>query len=304
MSKTLKLMTAVMVVGALSGCNSQSTTTSGQAPQQEETVASTPVETTEATEAVTEEEPEADEAGTSEEGFGQSEADEDDSRMGSAPASSQTQTATAQKAGWYMRTVVTATTPDGKTYRHDSAGVFGELESSEERRDSHDIESYGSGVLQIKFVNLKIDIQKEYFSDYRDYTPEDEKRVWAFYVKNEIGEDLSQADFTISVEPMRNIFKKSGESRYYEGRAQNGEDKRNELILVDIDNQTTYSYAEAANHVFNMEGKKVRSFRWVLNGSVAEEDKKKIRKIGKEISRQSSTIAVPTASSKFGLPPM
>jgi hypothetical protein len=396
MSKTLKLITAAMVVGVLSGCDSQSTTTSGKAPQQEETVASTPIETTETTLTVSEEETEradsneiGNEAGTEdavpEEISGSVEAVEEEilsqtdvpvhapeetvtpetveeevpahTEEGDAVEESEEQTGLTTdeevsrppvkewigdtdnstdetednsaseedsqgdegntddssvnvtrnntvKSGWYMRTVVTATTPDGKIYRHDSAGVFGELDSSADKKDSHDIESYGAGTLQVKFVNLKVDFEKEYFSDYRDYTPEDEKRVWAFFVKNETGEDLSQADFMIDVEAMRDVLKRSGESHYIEKVAQSSEDKRNSLILVDIDNQEIYKYKDAVTHQFNMEGKKTRSFRWILNGSVTDKDKKKIHKIDKETTRQSSTVATPTDSSKFGLPPM
>jgi len=40
--------------------------------------------------------------------------------------------------GWYMRTVATATTPEGKVYVHKTAGILGELEESKDTLDRHD----------------------------------------------------------------------------------------------------------------------------------------------------------------------
>jgi len=316
MRKNISIVAAAAIVGMLSGCNQNGT--DAAATTQSDTVAQAAVTTPAVP--TTDEKPETTTPEAAEEtpvvNHGEDEADAQNDDEGNTLSSSNVsedndeestasvdEPAEAVKAGWYMRTVVTAILPNGKVYKHDSAGVFGELDGSTDKRDNHDIESYGVGTLQIRFVNLKVDFQKEYFSDYRSYTEEDEKRTWEFFVTNETGDDLSNAELRIEVEPMKEVLKKEGENRYVSVDAASDEDKRNSLILVDIDNQKTYSYAEVKGHVFNMDGKKTRSFRWVLNGSVTSDDMKKIYKL-ESMTTQASTIAQPTADSKFGLPPM
>jgi hypothetical protein len=210
------------------------------------------------------------------------------------------------KAGWYMRTIISATLPDGTTYTHKSAGVFGELDESNRRRDQHDIESYGKAVLQTTFVNNQVHISKEYFSDYREYSETGTKQVWTFLVKNDLAPDLSHADLNISVDDVRDVYKKPGQ-RFYSETVSSDQSKRDALILVDVDNRKTYSYEELKNTTLSMDGKRVRTFRWVLNGSVSSDDMKP-RKVIDVLSSGNKASSAPMqvseqSTSKFGLPP-
>jgi hypothetical protein len=210
------------------------------------------------------------------------------------------------KSGWYMRTVVSATLPDGTTYSHKSAGVFGELDESDNRRDPHDIESYGKAVLQTTFVNNQIHVSREYFSDYRKYSERGAKQVWTFLVKNDLAPDLSHADLKISVEDVHDVFKKPGE-QFYSETLSSDQSKRDALTLVDVDNHKVYSYEELKDLTLNMDGKRVRTFRWVLNGSVTSDDMEPVKVID-VMKTGSSNASVQTqistlGGSKFGLPP-
>jgi len=220
-----------------------------------------------------------------------------------------------QKKGWYLRTVATAKLPDGRTFKHNSAGVFGELDESEAGKDRHDISSYGKAILQVRFVNKKIDNDSEYFSDYRHYDGQNKKEVWTFLVKNEYSVDLSNAALKIDVEKMRDVFKKVGESPYIEEIADKNDDKRQQLVLVDVDNQQTYSYDELETANLTMDGKHTRTFRWVL-GSVDSSDMQPLssteiasaseKRSARSLSRKIHSDFTPgtaAGTSKFGTPP-
>ena len=216
-----------------------------------------------------------------------------------------------KQVGWYLRTVVKATLSDGRVFEHSTAGVFGELDDSEAGKDRHDIESFGKAILQIRFVNAEIDSQKEYYSDYRKYDGESKKEKWTFLVENEQEVNLANASLSISIEPMRSIFQEENSSRYIEKVAKSENDKRKDFVLVDVDNQKTYSYAELKNANLSMEGKHTRTFRWVL-GSATEDDMKAEKGSRRNIRMKRSypgeneRVFTPKSimgSSKFGMPP-
>ena len=214
----------------------------------------------------------------------------------------------AQKAGWYLRTMAVAETANGTKYAHNTAGVFGELDDSSDAKDRHDISSYGKATFQVRFVNKKIDNEGEYYSDYRKYEGIPRKEVWTFLVKNERVDpalaDLADASLKIEVADLRDVLKKEGDSRYIE-KVSSDQGFKNNLTLVDVDNHQAYSYSELQNLTLGMDGKHVRTFRWVLNGDVDEEDYAPLA------ATQNVPVTTASASlkkrsllhSKFGLPP-
>ena len=210
---------------------------------------------------------------------------------------------TLEKKGWYLRTVATAKLPDGRTFKHNTAGVFGELDESKAGKDRHDISSYGKAILQVRFVNGRIADSGEFYSDYRHYDGQNKKEVWTFLVKNEYSVDLSHAALKIDVEKMRDVFKKRGGSPYIEKIATQNSDKRSQLVLVDVDNQQTYSYNDLETANLTMDGKHTRTFRWVL-GSVDVSDMQLLDSDIETMGAENEFIAPSSTDvSKFGTPP-
>lgn len=187
----------------------------------------------------------------------------------------QTTTQTGKKTkyiGWYMRTVVTATLSDGRSYTDATAGVFGELKDSKYHRDRHDIPSMGKGILQVLFVPRWEDEGTTYFSDYRRYKRhhKHKERVWTFQVQNQQTVDLSDADLKIKIQGPTAAFR--GPNGITEQPAKNKTMFRR-LKLVDVDNQKIYRAKELKNVTLSMDGKHVRTFRWVI-GKVKDRDLK------------------------------
>lgn len=183
-------------------------------------------------------------------------------------------------AGWYMRTRVSATAPDGTVYRHNSAGVFGELKQSRWKKDSHDIPAFGPAALQIVFphYNWGEEDSGDYWSDYRHYNKKraHKRAVWTFLIRNQKTVDLSNASIKIMLDGQHNVdyIKKGKNITYIETNVDNA--KRNDFTLVDVDNHTTYSVDELKNADLSMDGKHTRTFRWV-RGRVKERDFRPVR---------------------------
>ncbi len=177
-------------------------------------------------------------------------------------------------AGWYMRTKVYATAPDGKVYRHETAGVFGKLKQSRWEKDEHDIPGYDAAIFQVVFPHYDWgDDSGDYFSDYRKWSKraENKRAVWAFLVRNQKTIDLSHAPIKIELDGLQNVdfVEKDGKVTYIETTLE--AEKRSEFTLVDVDNHKTYSYDELENADLNMDGLHKRSFRWV-RGEVRKKD--------------------------------
>jgi len=219
-----------------------------------------------------------------------------------------------EKAGWYLRTTATATLSDGTTLEHKTAGVFGELDESEEGKDRHDIASYGGAAFQVRFINEALGEDTQYYSDYRKYDGTDKKQVWTFVIINQKVDDttpdLSDASLKIEVEQMREVFKKEGDPFYIEDLAKSTEDKRQQLTLVDVDNQKTYSYEAWETTTLSMGKLHTRTFRWVL-GDVDQSDMEPLT-AKTEMSAASKTtrsvedefaVSKTVATSTFGTPP-
>ena len=210
-------------------------------------------------------------------------------------------------AGWYGKTEVTATAPDGTIYSHTTAGVFGELVQSSDDQDQHDIPGYGPSLLQVIFVpDFSTDTETGYFSDYRKYDESNTKQSWTFLVKNQNTIDLSTAPITISLPAIHDVrYKDDNGSITYKESSESNVTLLNQLTLVDVDNTTTYTVAELETATLNMDGKHIRTFRWVL-GAVDQDDYNPLPAPQRAAARNAAPTfqAAPAKSGgKFGLPP-
>lgn len=265
----------------------------------------------------------ADEAGedTADEEEGDSaQTDEDESASGSSTIyhnpgySSVVPEPTAEQKradGWYMRTVATAITPDGKRYVHRTAGIFGELKESSDEQDRHDIKAFGKATLYVVFAKINNNTIEDYFSDYHHYDPEDlyngERAMWTFQVKNEANEDLTHAAIKLEIEGPYRVYKKAG-GRGYEEVLSKHDDMLKALSLIDLDTHLVYTYDALKNANLNMDGKKVRTFRWVLGNVLVEHfDGSDIQALvsRKQLVRNAKAVEGKGEQSggKFGLPP-
>jgi len=174
-------------------------------------------------------------------------------------------------AGWYLRTVVTATTADNKSYTHATAGVFGLLKQSRNKKDRHDISAYGEkgAILQILFTPTHWGKNNgNYFSNYKHYNRKKpfKRSVWQFKVRNPRSVDLKEAELKIRLQgPYKITFtKKEGRILYTESPYPHPRRIFRRLKLVDVDNHRVYRYREFKNLTLSMDGLHTRSFRWVL----------------------------------------
>ncbi len=185
--------------------------------------------------------------------------------------------AAAQKvrdAGWYMRIRALATTSEGTKYAHDSGGVFGELRQSRNRKDRHDIPSYGAATFHVVFPRYYWNEDSgDYDSDYRHYNARrsDRRRVWTFQVKNQKTADLSNASLRLFVDdPVRVTYvTKAGNVQYFERAADRS--MQSKFTLVDVDNHMTYTLDNLKDTEFSMDGSHVRTFR-LVRGQVKAKD--------------------------------
>ena len=211
-----------------------------------------------------------------------------------------------------MRTVATATTPDGKVYTHRSAGILGELKESRDSLDRHDINAFGTATLYVVFPKAKNNSVEDYFSDYHHYDPDSqydaERQVWTFQVKNESGEDLSDASISLRIEGPYKVYKKRSGIGYEEEPVEDNDMLRH-LALVDLDNHKVYTYNQLQNTDLRMEGKRVRTFRWVLGGVLSEhlnDSEVQVlaqKALQKQTAKRSLHAVSVSSSGKFGLPP-
>jgi hypothetical protein len=211
-------------------------------------------------------------------------------------------------SGWYMRTVATATSNDGTEYTHDTAGIMGELKESQDGKDRHDIEAFGAPILSVVFTQEAWEEENgDYFSDYRQFREDGTRQVWTFQVKNSGSIDLRNAALQLRLEDPYTVYEVAEETRTtYKEELSEDKSKKNDIILVDVDMQKEYSYAELETVQLSMEGKKKRTFRWVLGGATTAEDYEPLfapvaaSKLAKTINESSSLEAT---GDKFGLPP-
>lgn len=212
-------------------------------------------------------------------------------------------------SNWYMKTIVDTTLSDGTNYSYKKGGVFGELQESNDGKDRYDVLSYGTRVLQVVFPQTEWkENEGDYVSDYHGVKEEGTKSVWTFQVKNQSNDiDLSNAALKITLDGPYDVEFKN-EDGYISFKENLSEDtsKKTSITLVDIDNQTEYSYADLPT--LSMDGLKTRTFRWVL-GSVDPSDYEAVSSVELDAenlsvsSRSAKISATSNPDDKFGLPP-
>ena len=184
-------------------------------------------------------------------------------------------------AGWYSRIKVYATTDDGTTYSHTTAGVFGKLKQSRYKKDRHDIPSYGTATLQVVFphYNWGEENSGDYWSDYRKFTKNrvHKRVVYTFLVRNQKNADLSNASLKIVLDPAKNVnFTKGKDGNIAYEETGTNPDKLKDFTLVDVDNHQTYAMDELEYADLSMDGKHTRTFR-LVRGRVKSRDFKPLR---------------------------
>ena len=179
-----------------------------------------------------------------------------------------------ESAGWHAQTKVKLTATDGKVYDQGNTGVFGALRESRNQKDKQDLLSASSETVQIVFPQYTWHIDKgEYSSDYRHWrkSKEKEKELWTFQVKVAGDAKLSKATFQLALEGVYalNASKHKHKVVYTESSYNPGKAKH--FNLIDVDNQVMYFYDELKELHLSMEGKNIRTFRWV-KGLAQKED--------------------------------
>lgn len=233
--------------------------------------------------------------------------------VGCDSGASNSQSVNSEKVvtGWYMRTVAEATAIDGTEYIHETAGVMGELKESQNGKDRHDIEAFGTAILNVVFPQKEWgEDNGDYFSDYRQFTVYEERRVWTFQVKNQSNTvNLSQAPLTLSLDGPYDVLSTDKDGHIsFEEQLSNDTSKRTAVTLVDVDNQTEYSYDDLQTANLSMDGLKTRTFRWVL-GTVDPSDYEAVSSVAPNVenlsisSRSAKMSDTSNPDDKFGLPP-
>jgi len=211
-------------------------------------------------------------------GSGSSNGDNSDDKSDDKSDEDKTPAIVMEKAGWYLRTVVSATTQDGKVYTHKTAGVFGVLAESEDKKDRHDLSAYGEGgtILQVLFTPTDWgDDNRNYFSNYKKYDENApyKRNTWKFKVRNARSVNLADADLKIELNGPYDIRSTDtkGYTQYEETLSKDMTGLLEKLTLIDLDDNRTYSYDELKNANLGMDGTHTRTFRWVV-GTVQSED--------------------------------
>lgn len=214
-------------------------------------------------------------------------------------------------SNWYMKTVASAQLSDGTSYTYEKGGVFGELEDSNDGQDRYDVLSFGTAILKVVFPQTEWTDNGDYVSDYHGLKEENEKRVWTFQVKNEQSIDLTNAPLTLSLDgPYDVLFANQDGYISFKETLSNDTSKKTSITLVDVDNQTEYTYDALQTANLTMNGLTTRTFRWVL-GAVDSSDYNEVISPSTKVAdfnvaaRSAKVSATSDSSSndKFGLPP-
>jgi len=186
------------------------------------------------------------------------------------------------------------------------------LLQSENTRDINDVPSYGAAIFQVVFPQTTWGKDNgDYFSDYQTYREDiNQKRVWTFQIKNQKTVDLKDASIKINLDGIYevNYLEDNGHIIYQESVTPNIE-KRKELILIDVDNQTSYTLEELQTANLTMNGNHVRTFRWI-KGEVEDSDyapltvvtSTKLAKVSAQETKLVFEEIIETPDSGFGLP--
>jgi len=211
---------------------------------------------------------------------------------------------------WYMKTVVNMTLADGTNYECKKGGVFGELQDSNNGKDRYDVLAFGTAKLRVVFSQTEWgEYDGDYVSNYQSLKEDGEKRVWTFQVKNQRDLNLTNAQLKLSLDGPYDVdfVTKDGYTSFKETLATDTS-KKTSIMLVDVDNQTEYSYAQLQTANLTMGGLKIRTFRWVL-GTVDSSDYTMVNAASSKMASPSVTNrsvkidTIPNPNDKFGLPP-
>lgn len=217
---------------------------------------------------------------------------------------------------WYARTTVSAVIPDTQTViTHKTAGVFGQLNESDDGKDLHDIIGMGteSATLEVVFPQNEWEsADGDYFSDY--HSVKEGGDSWTFQVKNMYNPDhpvdLSNEAITITLDGIYTVKSTTvnGNTRYSE-TLNRADERVEELTLIDLDNGVAYTVSELQTAEITMDRMHTRTFKWVL-GTVTEADYAPLTTpvTAKSMSLKNTAEAFKMSSetvsnSKFGLPP-
>jgi len=121
--------------------------------------------------------------------------------------------------------------------------------------------------------------------------------------------NLKNAPITIKLDGIYDVnYKEVDGQIVYEEPSKVNTAMYENLTLIDVDNGTSYSLEELSEANLNMDGRTVRTFRWVL-GTVDSSDYE-VATTAKAVKSSSAKEVVPSSSQtlleeagKFGLPP-
>ncbi len=213
-------------------------------------------------------------------------------------------------AGWYAKTVVSATTSEGTVYTHKSAGVFGELLQSSDAKDSHDIPGYAPSIFQILLISeFLTETTTGYYSEYKNYDDPESKKRWTFQLKNQNSVDLSNASITIALEGVFDVdYKEENGHVIYKESSSVNEALKRRLTLIDVDHRASYTLSELKTADLGMDGQHTRTFRWIF-GTVESSDYNPLNVSQRAAGRNSASdfelvTKKETGGGKFGYPPL
>jgi len=156
--------------------------------------------------------------------------------------------------GWYIRLTVKSDT------LIDNKAVFGYLQGASDGKDRYDSQAYASSGLYVVIYNGNFGNKKEYRSDYRAFkTSGSTKETWIVRVYNRRG---TNDDITLSWNGITLVSKRKN-SNFEEEHKKNSTELQN-MRLVDEDAKNIINVSENKNYNFNMDGKIVREFKWIM----------------------------------------
>jgi hypothetical protein len=182
----------------------------------------------------------------------------------------------AGQKGWYIKlTVESATLKDNST-------VFGYLEGASDGKDRYDSEALSSSGLYTTIYHTDFGSTKNYRSDYRTYAAAGQKSdTWTIKVNS--GD--ANADVTLSWDGITYVTKNAKGSFNEEHKA-TAEELSN-MRLVDVEDNLVIPVLDNGMKIsFNMNGNKVRTFKWVVlkDGEVEPEVTAKVSALSAKVN--------------------
>ncbi len=156
--------------------------------------------------------------------------------------------------GWYIRLTAKS---DSLV---DDKAVFGYLQGASDGRDRYDTQAYASSGLYVVIYNGNFGAKKEYRSDYRAFKASGSAtETWVLRVYNRRG---VHDDITLSWDGITLVKKRDGNG-FDEEQKKNSTELQN-MRLIDSDEGLVINASEDQNYSFNMNGKIVKEFKWIM----------------------------------------